>query len=157
MSCPRTRCWPPTSERITAGARELRTAGLEGGMDQVRARAFLDLLLVKDSRPRPGATSSGASGTTGSGDGTAPDDPGGPGGGGPGPSGPAGPPCAGPAGGAVPAGFAGFAGRVTLTVPLATVTGLADRPGEIPGIGPIDPNPGANTPDRYHAVARDAY
>ena len=39
-------------------------------------------------------------------------------------------------GGAVPAGFAG---RVTLTVPLATLTGLADRPGELAGIGPVDP------------------
>ena len=34
---------------------------------------------------------------------------------------------------------AGFAGRINLTVPLATLLGLADRPGEIPGIGPIDP------------------
>src|SRR5690349_18726551 len=34
---------------------------------------------------------------------------------------------------------AGFAGRVNLTVPLASLTRLADRPGEIPGIGPIDP------------------
>ena len=34
---------------------------------------------------------------------------------------------------------AGFAGRVTLTVPLATLTGLADRPGELAGIGPVDP------------------
>jgi hypothetical protein len=34
---------------------------------------------------------------------------------------------------------AGFAGRVTLTVPLATVLDLARRPGEIPGIGPVDP------------------
>jgi hypothetical protein len=33
----------------------------------------------------------------------------------------------------------GFAGRATLTVPLATLLDLADRPGEIPGIGPIDP------------------
>src|SRR4029077_14036065 len=40
------------------------------------------------------------------------------------------------AGAAVPGGFAG---RVTLTVPLTTAAGLADRPGEIPGIGPIDP------------------
>ncbi len=48
--------------------------------------------------------------------------------------------------GAVPAGFAG---RITLTIPLATLLGLADRPAEIPGIGPIDPDPGANTPDRY--------
>jgi len=34
---------------------------------------------------------------------------------------------------------AGFAGRVNLTVPLATLLDLADRPAEIPGIGPIDP------------------
>ena len=46
-------------------------------------------------------------------------------------------------------GPGGFAGRVTLTVPLATVTGLADRPGELGGIGPVDPNPGANTSNRY--------
>ena len=39
-------------QRITAWAQELRKAGLEGGMDQLRARAFLDLLLGKDSRPR---------------------------------------------------------------------------------------------------------
>ena len=62
-------------------------------MDELRARAFLDLLLGKDSRPRQD-------------------------------------------GAAAPAGFAG---RVTLTVPLANLTRLADRPGEIPGIGPIDP------------------
>ena len=36
-------------------------------------------------------------------------------------------------------GPAGFAGRVTLTVPLATLTGLADRPGELAGLGPVDP------------------
>src|SRR5689334_12515129 len=87
-------------QRITAWAKELRTAGLEGDMDVLRARAFLDLLLGKDSRPRQD-TSSGGDGT------------------GPGP--------------------AGFAGRVTLTVPLVTVTGLADRPGELGGIGPVDP------------------
>ena len=33
----------------------------------------------------------------------------------------------------------GFAGKITLTVPLATLLGLAGRPGEIPGLGPIDP------------------
>jgi hypothetical protein len=38
-------------EQITTRARELRTAGLEGDMDQLRARAYLDLLLGKDSRP----------------------------------------------------------------------------------------------------------
>ena len=41
-----------------------------------------------------------------------------------------------PAVGAVPAGFAG---RVTLTAPLATLARLADRPGELAGLGPIDP------------------
>ena len=40
-------------EQITARARDLRAAGLEGDMDQLRARAFLDLLLGTDSRPRP--------------------------------------------------------------------------------------------------------
>ncbi len=34
---------------------------------------------------------------------------------------------------------AGFAGRLHLTVPLATLLELADRPGEIPGLGPADP------------------
>jgi hypothetical protein len=33
----------------------------------------------------------------------------------------------------------GFAGRVNLTTPLATMLGLADRPGELGGIGPVDP------------------
>jgi hypothetical protein len=115
-------------QRITAWAKELRKAGLEGDMDMLRARAFLDLLLGKDSRPRRDADGGG-------GDGTEPG-PGGPGSGGPGSGGPgtSPPPAAGPARGA-----AGFAGRVTLTVPLATVTGLADRPGELAGIGPVDP------------------
>ena len=80
-------------QRIAWWAGELKTAGLEGGTDEIRARALLDLLLGVDSRP-------------------------------------------GHAGAATPGGFAG---RVTLTVPLATAAGLADRPGEIPGIGPIDP------------------
>ena len=91
-------------QRITARARELRAAGLEGDMDQLRARAFLDLLLGMDSRPRdPQASDPQASDSQ------------------PGP---------------VPAGFAG---RVTLTVPLATLARLADRPGELSGLGPIDP------------------
>ena len=39
-------------QRISSWAGELRTAGLEGGMDELRARAFLDLVLGTDSRPR---------------------------------------------------------------------------------------------------------
>ena len=102
-------------QRIRWWAGELKKAGLEGSMDELRARAYLDLLLGKDSRPRaPQATD-----TTGQ-----DDAPG---------TGPA--PDAGPAGGAA----GGFVGQVTLTVPLGTATGLADRPGELAGLGPVDP------------------
>jgi hypothetical protein len=89
-------------ERITWWAEELRRAGLDGGTDEIRARAYLDLLLNKDSRPGVSPAAGVQSGTPG----TAP---------------------------------AGFASRVTLTVPLTTVTGLADRPGELGGLGPVDP------------------
>ena len=114
-------------ERITARARQLKAAGLEGDMDVLRARAYLDLLLGQDSRRRQDPADG--------------QDPGGqdPGGGhdGTGPGGPrGGPDPGGPGAGAAPAGFAG---RVTLTVPLTTVQDQAERPGEIPGIGPVDP------------------
>jgi hypothetical protein len=85
-------------QRITAWARELRKGGLDGDMDVLRARAYLDLLLGMDSRPEPGG---------------------------------------GPAQGDVAPG--GFAVRGTLTVPLSDLTGLAERPGQMSGIGPIDP------------------
>ena len=87
-------------ERIAWWARRAAQGrGLDGGMDELRARAYLDLLLGKDSRPggspararQPGAASGG------------------------------------------------FAGRVTLTAPLATLARLADRPGELSGLGPVDP------------------
>ena len=39
-------------QRITAWARQLKAAGLDGDMDVLRARAYLDILLDKDSRPR---------------------------------------------------------------------------------------------------------
>ena len=94
-------------QRITAWANQLREAGLDGDMDVLRARAYLDLLLGKDSRLRPGGAESAAN-----------------------------PPAASPAVGVAPAGFAG---RVTLTAPLATLARLADRPGELSGLGPIDP------------------
>jgi Domain of unknown function (DUF222) len=84
-------------ERITAWAKELREAGLDGGMDELRARAYLDILLGKDSRPGQHQPSTP---------------------------------------GAAPGGFAG---RVTLTATLATLAGLVDRPGELSGLGPVDP------------------
>jgi hypothetical protein len=89
-------------QQITALAKELKRAGLEGDMDQLRARAYLDLLLGTDSRSRgtePAGSEPGPSRRT----------------------------------------AAGFAGRGTLTVPLATLAGLADRPGELAVLGPVDP------------------
>ncbi len=125
-------------QRITARARELRAGGLDGDMDVLRARAYLDLLLGQDSRPGAG---NGAAGQ-----GTAGPGAGGPGAGGPGAGGPG---AAGPGAGVVPAGFAG---RVTLTVPLANLTGQADRPGELGGFGPVDP---WLARDLAHAAARN--
>ena len=113
-------------QRISWWAGELRKAGLDGGMDELRARAFLDLVLGKDSRPRA-PQAAGTAGTAGQDDGAG--------------GGAQQPPGAGPAGGAGLAGgtAGGFAGRVTLTVPLGTAAGLADRPGELAGLGPVDP------------------
>ncbi len=112
---------PPTrvlaaDGRITWWARQLQAAGVEGGMDVLRARAALDLLLNYDSRP------AAFRGTPPADDGADH------------PAGPYQAPEAG--GGPIPAGFAG---RNHLTVPLATLLGLADRPGELPGLGPVDP------------------
>jgi hypothetical protein len=128
-------------QRISWWAKKLKAAGLDGDMDQLRALAYMDIVLGRDStlrtRPEPPAATGG---TGGGQDGPCPqppDDPrdGGPGGGGPGrpdPDGTQTPPTS----GVIPAGFAG---RINLTIPLATLLGLADRPGEIPGLGPIDP------------------
>ena len=148
-------------QRISWWAGQLKKAGLPGDMDVLRARAYLDILLGMDSRPSPApgtgpegsaqpgpAAGGGADGRddhADPGDG-GPDDqedagdsgPGGPGGPGDGRRGPPGP--AGPGGGLPFGGLPpGFVGRVMLTVPLATALGRADRPGEIPGIGPLDP------------------
>ena len=61
--CRPMRCWP-SDQRITWWAGELHKAGLDGGMDEIRARALLDLLLGKDparaapapARPGPART-----------------------------------------------------------------------------------------------------
>jgi hypothetical protein len=82
-------------QRITEYARELKAAGLDGTMDQLRARAFLDLTLGVDSRP------DGAE------------------------------PARSPA--------RGTRANVNLTVPLGTVLGRTDGPGEAAGFGVVDP------------------
>jgi Domain of unknown function (DUF222) len=122
-------------QRVSAWARQLRKAGLDGTMDELRARAYLDLLLGTDSRPLGSGTDGhGADGRGGPEDDA---DPGGGGSGPPGPDRPGTPAPAGPLAGVIPPGFAG---KVTLTIPLATLLGLAGRPGEMAGIGPVDPD-----------------
>jgi hypothetical protein len=99
-------------QRISWWARQLKTAGCEGDMDALRARALLDLLTGTDSRPGAPAGQDGASH-------------------------PAGLVPTGPAGsGLIPAGFTG---HVNLTVPATTALDLADRPGDLAGFGPVDP------------------
>ena len=118
-------------QRITWWARQLRQAGLDGGMDLLRARAFLDILLGIDSRPLgTPASNPGHDAKPGPDGGPGPDD-------GSGPRGPRVPAPAGPLAGVIPPGFAG---RANLTIPLATLLDLADRPGEMTGIGPLDPD-----------------
>jgi len=119
-------------QRITAWARQLRAAGLDGDMDVLRARAFLDILLGMDSRL---AARDGAAGPGGL---TDDDEPDRFGGGEPDPFGPSGlfgPPVS-PGASLLPPGFCG---SINLTVPLVTALGLADRPGQAGTIGPIDP------------------
>jgi hypothetical protein len=125
-------------QRINAWAKQLRAAGLDGNMDALRARAYLDVLLGMDSRPAPPTGKPRAAKPSASKPQTAE------------PSAskssatqqPAGkasatkPPAAGPLTGPLPAGFAG---RLNLTVTLPTLLGLADRPGEVGTLGPIDP------------------
>ena len=142
-------------QRISWWAGQLRAAGLDGDMDQLRARAYLDILLNKDSRPaRPAAGQDGPGcedrepgGPDGgnSGDGGVPDDRGD---GGSGPSGRDGP-CQPPTASVLPAGFAG---DLHLTTPLAVLLNLAERPGEIAGLGPVDP---ALARDLAHAAAQN--
>src|SRR5271166_3155877 len=103
-------------QRVTAWAKELRQAGLEGNLDQLRARAYLDILLGTDSRPLGGSPDRTSALETGQAATSAP---------------------AGPLAGVIPPGFAG---RATLTIPATTLLDLAGRPGEMAGIGPIDPD-----------------
>ena len=46
-------------QRISARARELKSAGLAGTMDELRARAYLDFLLGRTGLPQPGTSDPG--------------------------------------------------------------------------------------------------
>jgi hypothetical protein len=115
-------------------------------MDQYRVAAYLDLLngIAADVRVAsgtlPGTCDDAGSGRTADDDehGDDPDD------GAPGGEGPGGPRHGGPAGGSQPDGDAGpdvaASPRLAdLVLPLATLLGLAERPGGGHGLGPLDP------------------
>jgi hypothetical protein len=126
-------------QRLTWWARQLKKAGLDGDMDQLRALAFMDIMLGRDSRRavpsgQPGAGQDGQDSQSGE-PGEPGDDADEPADGGPQAPHPAGPHVP-PTAGVLPAGFAG---RLHLTITLATLLGLAERPGEISGLGPVDP------------------
>jgi hypothetical protein len=155
--------------RLTQIATAWKRQGAEGGLDLLRAHAYLALLLGNDTTTPPASllppglhtgtsgTATASTATGGSADpgprtsampggtsdpgSTGPEFPAGAGGQqvpaglrppGPGPGLPQGP------GLSEGAGLPPLAGVINVTVPLATLLGLADAPGEAGGYGPID-------------------
>ena len=121
---------------INARAKAFKRAGVDGDMDTLRVLAFMERFgeadplgdLAKTATPRPGDSGPGGPRPGDSG-------PGEPGPGGPGPGGPSGGACS--CGGNGPG--RGIAAQIHLTAPVATLTGLAERPGVLRGTGPVDP------------------
>jgi hypothetical protein len=95
------------NQLLTARARELRKAGIEGGLDELRVLAYLEKLGVLDPLSTPAADEAGGA------DRRTAEIP------------------------EVPPG--GFAARANLTVPLAALLGMAERPGVMSRIGAVDP------------------
>jgi Domain of unknown function (DUF222) len=134
-------------QHIEQRALDLRAAGMPGTLQDLRVRAYLDLLQERDSRdlpapaPAPASADAGPAGEASSpgrpGPGQPPpgDDPPAPPGPGDGPSGPGGP---GPAPRPGPGTGPSLAALVTITVPLATAQGRSDTPGEAAGFGILD-------------------
>jgi hypothetical protein len=125
-------------QHVEQRALDLRAAGMPGTLQELRVRAYLDLLQERDSRDAPGRPG----GPDGS------DGPGGPGGAG-GSDGPE-PPASdsGRAGGSDPG--PSVAALVTITVTLETVQGISEIPGEVGAFGLID------APDARDLVAAAA-
>ncbi len=104
-------------QRIRERTAELKAAGVPGTMDRLRVRAYLDILLGQDTATR--AATAAAAGQDrdpiperqedAAGTAEEPRTP-----------------------------QAGMAAQINLTIPLATLIGLAERPGEAAGFGPID-------------------
>ncbi len=137
-------------QNVEQRALDLRAAGVPGTLQDLRVRAYLDLLQERDVRteaaPAPGPgqddhqdqdqDQDGAAGHASSPGGNSPGDPGGSGGSGPhNGSSPAasdvsrpGSPDAGPS----------LAALINITVPLGTVQGTSEEPGSADGFGPLD-------------------
>ena len=126
-------------QHVEQRALDLRTAGLPGTLQELRVRAYLDLLQERDSRAvtGPADETAPATGTTSSPD-SGGDDPGGrpDGNGGPGPQDGSG--GYGPGGGTRQDDWLSMAALVNLTVPLATALGTSATPGEAAGFGLLD-------------------
>ena len=115
-------------QRISARARELKSAGVEGTMDELRARAYLDFLLGRSTVPedgagdRPAASPSPGGGSASADRGPAPRQADGS-----------------TAGSDTTAGLLnGLAARINVTVPLSVILGLSDLPAEVAAFGPVD-------------------
>ena len=127
-------------QQITSRAMDLKAAGVPGSMDALRVRAYLDALLGQDTAARyqttpsqpsndsPGArTATGRTVNPAHRPGTEP-------------------PAAarrrnspaGPGRTALRPRRSAPAAKINLTIPLATLLGLAEHPGEATGFGPID-------------------
>ena len=133
-------------QHVEQRALDLRAAGVPGTLQDLRVRAYLDLLQERDSRatPEEPADSGGAGQDQPASDQPPPDQP-------PPDTGPPGP-RNGP-GGPRPAPDAGLslAALVTITIPLTTYQGRSDTPGEADGYGILD---GDDARDLAAAAAR---
>ena len=120
-------------QHVEQRALNLRAAGMPGSLQDLRVRAYLDLLQERDSRTVPAGLVPAAS--TGAGqDQPAPDQP-------PPHTDPPGPSESGPS----------LAALVTITIPLTTYQGRSDTPGEADGFGIVD---GDDARDLAAAAAR---
>jgi hypothetical protein len=121
-------------QHVEQRALDLRAAGIPGTLQELRVRAYLDLLQERDSRDLP------AGGQASVPDQSAPD----------GQTSGSPDPDAGPSGSRGPGGPS-IAALVTLTIPLATWQGRSEAPGEADGFGLLD---GDDARDLAAAAAR---
>ena len=142
-------------QQITSHALDLKAAGVPGSMDALRVRAYLDALLGQDTAARYQTTASQPSNDSPSNDSPSNNSPSNDGPGardGDGPHSESGAPAGNrtPGDSAAPEQPSGTgpdgpppapirpAAKINLTIPLATLLGLAEHPGEATGFGPID-------------------